>query len=146
MKLWALAVCSLISVGEASAAPSTVLANLPNTGVNAVRVDAAGNIYIAGFQGTASASDTWDAFVAKLSPDGSKVLYSTRFAGAKSDYAVALEIDSSGGAYILGQTLSPDFPTTQGALQTTSPESSTQAFVAKLDAQGKVVYATLIGG
>jgi hypothetical protein len=82
-------------------------------------VDAAGNIYIAGFHGTVGAPDSYDAFVAKLSPDGSKVLYSTNFAGSKSDFVSALEIDSPGAAYVFGQTQSPDFPVTPGALQAT---------------------------
>ena len=140
-----LAAVSLISSCGAAAGPSTTLAHLPNTGIYATKVDASGNIYIAGFQGTVGTPDSYDAFVAKLSPDGS-ILYSTRFAGSKSDSADALDIDSTGAAYILGETQSPDFPTTPGAFQTTMLASSVQAFVAKVDAQGKVVYATLIGG
>jgi uncharacterized protein (TIGR03437 family) len=141
-----LVACSLSSVCGAVAGPSTTLAHLPNTGINAVKVDASGNIYIAGFQGTVGTPDSYDAFVAKLSPDGSKILYSTKFAGSKSDYAAALDIDSTGAAYVFGQTQSPDFPVTPGALQTTMLASSAVGFVAKVDAQGKVVYATLIGG
>jgi uncharacterized protein (TIGR03437 family) len=141
-----LAACSLISVCGAAAGPSTTLAHLPNTGINAVKVDASGNIYVAGFQGTVGTPDSYDAFVAKVSPDGSKVLYSTKFAGSRSDYVAALDIDSTGAAYVFGQTQSPDFPVTSGAFQTTMLGSSAQGFVAKVDAQGKVVYTTLIGG
>jgi len=135
-----------VSVCYAASAPSTILAHLPNTGINAVKVDASGNIYIAGYQGTVGSSDSYDAFVAKLSPDGSKILYSTRFAGSKWDSVAALDIDSAGAAYVFGQTQSPDFPVTAGALQTTMLAQYDQGFVAKVDAQGKVVYATLIGG
>ena len=141
-----LVACLLISVGSAAAGPSTTLAHLPNTTINAVKVDASGNIYVAGFQGTVGTPDSYDAFVTKLSPDGSKILYSTKFAGSKSDYVAALDIDSTGAAYVFGQTQSPDFPVTPGALQTTMLGSSAQGFVAKVDALGKVVYATLIGG
>ena len=77
--------CSLISFCGVAAGPSTTLAHLPNTTVNAVKVDASGNIYVAGFQGTVGTPDSYDAFVTKLSPDGSKILYSTKFAGSKSD-------------------------------------------------------------
>ena len=138
--------CSLISFCCAAAAPSTTLAHLPNTTINAVKVDASGNIYVAGFQGTVGTPGSYDAFVAKLSPDGSKILYSTKCAGSKSDYVAALDIDSTGAAYVFGQTQSPDFPVTAGAFQTTMLGSSAPGFVAKVDAQGKVVYATLIGG
>jgi uncharacterized protein (TIGR03437 family) len=138
--------CSLFSFCGAVAAPSTTLAHLPNTTINAVKVDASGNIYVAGFQGTLGTPDSYDAFVTKLSPDGSKILYSTKFAGSKSDYVAALDIDSTGAAYVFGQTQSSDFPVTAGALQTTMLAKYKQGFVAKVDAQGKVVYATLIGG
>jgi len=102
--------CLLVSVCIATAAPSTTLAHLPNAGVNAVKVGASGNIYVAGFQGTIGSPDSYDAFVAKLSPDGSKILYSTRFSGSKWDSVAALDIDSTGAAYVFGQTQSPDFP------------------------------------
>jgi uncharacterized protein (TIGR03437 family) len=127
------------------AGPSTILAHLPNTGIEVVKLDASGNIFIAGFKGSADTPDSYDAFVAKLNSDGSKVLYSTTFAGSKYEDIFALEIDSTGAAYIFGQTRSQDFPVTAGAVQSTLG-GAYQAFVAKVDAQGKVVYATLLGG
>jgi uncharacterized protein (TIGR03437 family) len=137
--LLAFAVSSLIAH---AAAPGAVLAHLPNSTVTAIQTDAAGNIYIAGYQGTLPAAD---AFVAKLSSTGA-ALYSTTFAGSQTDVAVAIAIDSAGAAYISGQTTSPDFPVTPGALQTTLQTTSGQAFVAKVDPNGKAVYATFIGG
>jgi uncharacterized protein (TIGR03437 family) len=128
-----------------AAGATATLASLPNTGINAVQVDTAGNIYIAGFHGTVGSTATYDAFVEKLTPDGSQVIYSTKFAGSKSDFASVLALDAAGAAYIFGQTQSPDFPVTPGALQSVLMASS-QGFVAKVDPQGNVVYATLIGG
>jgi uncharacterized protein (TIGR03437 family) len=125
-----------------AAAPTITLSHLPNSTVTAAKTDASGDIYIAGYQGTLPAAD---AFVTKLNPTGT-VLYSTKFAGGQTDVAVAIDIDSNGAAYISGQTTSPDFPVTAGALQTTLQAASGQGFVAKVDAQGKVVYATFIGG
>ncbi len=131
-----------VSLIAPAARPTTTLANLPNSTVNAVTTDAAGNIYIAGYQGTSTA---FHAFAAKLSPAG-QTLYSTTFAGSKTDSAAALAVDSTGAAYILGQTTSPDFPVTPGALQTTLQAPHQQGFAAKVDANGKVVYSTFIGG
>jgi len=55
-----------------------LLPSLPNGAVSkALQVDATGNIYVAGFltpQTPKSQNDTRDAFVAKVSPDGSKLL------------------------------------------------------------------------
>src|SRR6202042_541188 len=83
-------------------------------------------------------------FVAKLSPAG-QTLYSTILAGSNFGIAWAIAIDSSGAAYVFGNTNSPDFPTTAGALQTTML-GSFQGFVTKLDPTGKIVYSTFVGG
>src|SRR5450432_530974 len=59
-----------------------------------------------------------DAFVAKLSSDGSTILYATFLGGAAQDEAYGIAVDSFGNAYVTGTTLSPDFPTTPGSLNT----------------------------
>jgi uncharacterized protein (TIGR03437 family) len=125
----------------ARAAAPTTLANFPNSMVYAVQTDAAGNIYVAGFQGNFAKANP---FVAKLSPTG-QTLYSTTFAGSDFGIAWAIALDSSGDVYVFGTTNSPDFPVTPGALQTTM-QGSFQGFVSKLDPNGKIVYSTFIGG
>jgi hypothetical protein len=88
------------TTGSISGSPGLALippSHLPNTAVNAVKVDGS-RIYFAGFVGTVASPDTYDAFVAKFSLDGSKVPYMTKLAGSKSDLASALEIDSAGAA------------------------------------------------
>jgi uncharacterized protein (TIGR03437 family) len=124
-----------------SATHATTLANFHGSMIYAAQTDAAGNIYVAGFQGTFTKADP---FVAKLSSEG-KTLYSTTFAGSGFGIAWAIAIDSSGAAYVFGNTNSPDFPVTPGALQTTM-QGTSQGFVAKLDPSGKIVYSTFIGG
>src|ERR1022692_3855408 len=62
----------VVSMIARAAAPVTTLANFPNSMVYAVQTDAAGNIYVAGFQGN---FDKADPFVAKLSSTG-QTLYS----------------------------------------------------------------------
>lgn len=127
-------------LAQASANTGT-LANFPNSMVYAVQTDAAGNLYVAGFQGNFSKANP---FVAKLSPTG-QTLYSTTLAGGNFGIAWAIAIDSSGAAYVFGNTNSPDFPVTPGALQTTM-QGSFQGFVTKLDPAGKIVYSTFVGG
>ena len=107
----------------------------------AVQTDATGNIYVGGFQGNFAKAVL---LVAKLSPTG-QTLYSTTLAGSNFGIAWAIAVDSSGAAYVFGNTNSPSFPVTPGALQTTMRGTS-QGFVTKLDPAGKIVYSTFVGG
>lgn len=135
-----------------------------------IGIDGSGNAYIAGgtasqnfptvkaFQSSRAASNdlfTVDAFVTKLSADGSQLLYSTYAGGSKNDAATAIAVDSAGNAYVTGGTTSSDFPVTAGALQTTFSGAGGQnialfamgdAFVMKLDPSGRQVYSTYLGG
>ncbi len=91
-----------------------------------------------------------DAFVTKLNPTGSALVYSTFLGGAAIDYGRAIAVDSAGNAYITGGTASDNFPVTPGAFQTVCGDSQcalTDAFVAKLNPTGSaLVYSTLVGG
>jgi hypothetical protein len=75
--------------------------------------------------------------------------YSTYLGGSNDDYGNAIAVDSSGNAYVTGQTLSTDFPTVN-ALQATCASCSSgliDAFVAKLNSAGSaLVYSTYLGG
>jgi len=129
--------------------------------VSAIALDAAGNAYIAGstvasdfpttpgafqtaFQGT---SGHLDAFVAKLDPAGSALVYSTYLGGSSHDHGNAIALDGAGNAYIGGSTDSADFPATLGAFQTSLRGSAEDAFIAELNPTGSaLVFATYIGG
>ena len=72
----------------------------------------------------------WDAFVARFSPDGAALRYSTYLGGSGDDQGFAVATDSQGNAYVTGKTNSSNFPTRrpfQG-----SPAGDYDAFVAKL--------------
>jgi hypothetical protein len=121
-----------------------------------IAVDAGGNAYVAGstsspdFPTTAGAFDPtanggFDAFVTKLNPSGSALVYSTYLGGQDSEGTGGLAIDAAGNAYVSGGTGSFDFPTTPGAFDTL-PDGS-EAFVTKLNAAGAaLVYSTVLGG
>ncbi len=98
-----------------------------------------------------------DAFVMKLDPSGTKVLYATYLGGRSDDGALAIAVDQSGSAYIAGYTTSLDFPVSAGAFQTkygggsvgiqpgmTSPAGD--VFLTKLNADGTLIYSTFLGG
>jgi hypothetical protein len=122
-------------------------------------VDESGSAYVAGLTTSADFPTTpdafqpgpggdagyRDAFVFKLNPGGSDLEYSTYLAGTGngSDEATDVAVDSSGNAYVTGQTESTDFPTTTGAFQT----NFRRAFVLKLNPAGSnLIYGTFLGG
>ena len=125
-----------------------LLSSLPGGAVsNAMRLDAAGSIYVAGSVASASRPETTDAFVAKLPADGSKIIYFTVMAGSFLDGATALALGSDGSAYVAGFTNSPDFPVTAGALQSTYlGGGQNQGFLVKVNPAGAVAYSTFING
>ena len=87
-----------------------------------------------------------NAFVAKLNPAGSALVYSTFLGGSSTDESNGIAIDSSGAVYVAGDTSSPDFPVTYGSVQLTL-NGSYNAFVAKLSSSGAaLVYSTFLGG
>ncbi len=77
--------------------------------------------------------------------DQGTLLYSSFLGGSVGDQGTAIAVDRAGNAYIAGWTHSSDFPTTQGAYQTTAPNGS--AFVTKVNALGSapLVYSTYLG-
>ncbi len=124
----------------------------------ALTLDDGGNVYLAGYSGsmdfptTLGAFDTsynggfGDVFVAKLSADGGNLDYATFLGGFSQDYVSGIEVDENGHAYVAGDTLSSDFPTTPGALDTTL-SGAVDGFVVKLNAGGgSLGYATFLGG
>lgn len=123
----------------------------------AVVRDGAGFVYVAGYTETPSFPVTSgvyqgsfagqiDAYVAKMSPDGDNLLWSTYLGGSNWDLAHALDIDSDGNLYVGGYTASSDFPITQTAAQTIMRGYS-DGFVACLSPDGSTLqYATYLGG
>ncbi|MGH9769659.1 MAG: SBBP repeat-containing protein, partial [Blastocatellia bacterium] len=119
-----------------------------------IKVDGAGNAYVAGVTSTTdftvknSAQGVnrggTDVFVTKLNATGDTIIYSTYLGGVGDDAANGIAVDSSGAAYVTGNTTSSDF-NTRAPLQPASRGGS-EAFVAKLNASGsQLVYSTYIG-
>lgn len=94
-----------------------------------------------------------DAFLAKLKPDGSTLIYATFVGGSDDEAAFSLALDASGSVYIAGETASTNFPTTTNAFQKQKAADGcaitpcTDAFIAKLNATGTALaYSTYLGG
>jgi uncharacterized protein (TIGR03437 family) len=144
------------------------------TAASAICVDASGSVYVGGttspittdgepngapdgFPATTGAAftnpDTAGAFVAKLSPDGSQVVYATFlpiFPEYPNNYGLAMAIDSGGNAYIASTTqiaLINQFAPTPGAFQVATQNKSVAGIVTKLNPSGSaLVYATYLSG
>ncbi len=156
---------------------STYLGGTDYNYATGIAVDASGDTYITGhtssvdfpvnggvqgiFAGgncdtAVNTAPCFDAFVAKLNPQGTGLVYSTYLGGTGDDEGVRIAVDSSGQAYVAGFTDSIDFPTAGpvqgsnggGACGTTAyPTPCYDAFVAKLTASGSnLVYSTYLGG
>jgi uncharacterized protein (TIGR03437 family) len=96
-----------------------------------------------------------DAFIAKLNPAGSQLVYCDYLGGSYDDIGTSIAVDSSGNAYLGGYTLSPDFPHTMGALRSSFAGIEPQnfffnfgdGFLAKVSPDGsKLIYSTYLGG
>jgi hypothetical protein len=144
----------------------TYLCGTGHDSANAIALDAAGNIWVAGrtashdfrtvhpFQPDHRGGPIGDtAFVSKLDPTASTLLYSTYLGGSYGDVALALAVDAQGNAYVTGETQGGDFPTTPGVIQRTAPfplcfpaDFCSDAFVTKFSPNGAVIYSTFLAG
>jgi hypothetical protein len=87
-----------------------------------------------------------DAFVSRLNPSGTALVFSTFLGGAGDDMAEDLDVEINGDVWVTGVTSSASFPTTAGAFSSTRSGTS-DAYVAKLSSDGSQLLAsTLIGG
>jgi uncharacterized repeat protein (TIGR01451 family) len=124
-----------------------------------VAVDGGGNAYVTGIAGSTEATfpvtggpDTthnvgFDAFVAKVDPAGTGLLYAGYIGGASDDGGLGVAVDGGGNAYVTGFTNSTEgtFPVTGGP--DTTHNGGADAFVAKVDPTGTgLLYAGYIGG
>lgn len=127
----------------------------------AIALGSDGALYMAGstnsvdFPTAAGSFDTsynggaHDAFVSKFNADGSALVYSTFLGGSQEDRdSLSVVVNAAGQAYIVGGTMSSDFPVTPGAFDTSyNGGSQGDNFITKLDADGAVlVYSTFLGG
>ncbi len=134
---------------------STYVGGSGNDRGTGIALDSSGSILIAGYTGSVNlplvspvqsmyAGDT-DAFVAKLNPVMSSLVYSTYLGGSSNDTANGIAVDATGNAYIAGQTQSSNFPA-RNALQP-HKASNGDAFLVKLPPiGGSIAFSTFFGG
>lgn len=127
----------------------------------ALVLDANNDVYVTGstassdfplvnpYQGTYPGS--FNAFLSKISADGSSLLYSTYLGGNGSDIPAAITIDSSGSVLVAGNTSSTNFPVAAAYQPTASPNQGgnfgNYGFLSKFSPDGSyLAYSTYLGG
>lgn len=132
---------------------STYLGGNSFDGASGIAVDAQGSAYISGWTASADfpavhpiqasnggTGSTEDAFVAKLNPAGTALIYATYLGGPDSDHANGIAVDAAGHAYVTGYA-GAGFPVRGGL-----PGNSEPCFVSELAADGgALVYSTYLG-
>jgi uncharacterized protein (TIGR03437 family) len=124
---------------------------------NGIAVDASGSAYVTGYTAStnfplqspfrSSNVNSVDAFVTKINPAGSALVYSTYLGGSGTDYGTAIAVDSSGSAYVTGVTASDDFPLVSPIDPKLGSHAVDDAFVVKFNPSGSaLVYSTYLGG
>ena len=156
-----------IAAGGRSLVYSTYLGGLSIDEGEGIAVDGAGYAYVSGYtastnfpttvgaaqtnlNGSGVAVSVYDAFAAKIVPNGQSLVYSTYLGGSQNDYGYRIAADQSGNAYLTGATQSPDMPHTE-VLGLTLGEDGTNAnnfdaFLIKLSATGTPAYTAQFGG
>jgi uncharacterized repeat protein (TIGR01451 family) len=120
-----------------------------------IAVDSSGAAYVTGYTQSsnfplrnalqATLAGSQNAFIAKLTPTGNNLAYSTFLGGNASDAGNAIAVDSSGNAYVAGDTNSTNFPTTNSYQKTY--HGGQDAFIVKLNTAGaSLTYSTYLGG
>jgi len=135
---------------------STYLGASNSDQISGIAVDSSGNTYVTGMTKSANFPTTpgafqttfgsaFNAFVAKLNPTGSALVYSTFLGGSGGEYGFGIAVDPSGDAYVTGITGSTNFPTANPIQASLAGEQN--AFVAELNPTGSaLVYSTYLGG
>jgi hypothetical protein len=136
---------------------STYLGGRNNDEGRDITTDTNGNVYVTGFTQSAdfpianglqsTHGGNNDAFVAKISPDGQRLLYSTYLGGNDIDEGYGIAVDSRGRAYVTGFSESPSgFPLVR-SLVTQEAKRGVDIFVTKLNPDGSsAAYSTFIVG
>jgi len=138
---------------------STYLGGFDTDGARDIAVDSDGNAYVTGetystdfpvahaFQARLKGT-TYNAFVTKLNPAGSLLVYSTYLGGQEGDAGggFGITVDSLGNAFVTGVTAARNFPT-QNAWQTTYRGGTHDCFVTAFNSTGSaLIYSTYLGG
>jgi uncharacterized repeat protein (TIGR01451 family) len=123
----------------------------------ALAVDSQGNAYVTGYTTSpdfptttgayrSTLSGTSDAFVAKLNPAGTALVYSSYLGGSGDDTGWGIAVDGMGDMFITGSTSSADFPVSSGSYHSRYSGGDLDGFVTAIYPYGGFLYSTYLGG
>jgi hypothetical protein len=115
-----------------------------------IAVDSSGNAYITGYTYSSNfpmanalqnaTGGGFDAFVTEMNPSGNVLVYSTYFGGSGDDHGNGIAVDSTGKAYITGQTTSSNlYETYPPPVWGNAYGGGVDAFVATIMANGSSI-------
>lgn len=119
---------------------------------DALAVDPSGNAYVTGFTRSSNYPlknafqpelNDPDAFVTKLNPSGSELVFSTFLGGSNLERGSGIAADAGGNCYVTGRSNSGNFPTKR-ALR--PPRGLDDAFITRFNRDGALLFSTLYGG
>jgi hypothetical protein len=88
-----------------------------------------------------------DSYFAKISPDGTELVYATYFGGSGNEYAEhRIALDNNGYIAVCGFTGSTDFPTINAHMSQQDINDSNNLYLTKFDSAGQPVFSTYVGG
>ena len=133
---------------------STYFGGSDDDEISRLALDPAGNIYITGSSGSTNLpianalyptnSGFVDAFVTKLDPSGTNLIYSTYLGGGLNDEGWSIAVDTNLNVYVVGRTVSTNFPTVEPYQPASGGVSD--VFVARLNSGGTALdYSTYLG-
>jgi len=129
-----------------------------------IAVDSTGNAYVTGSTTTATSTNGFpatpgalqtaygtktftDAFVTKLNPSGTALVYSTYLGGNGADSAFGIAVDKNGNAYVTGSTSSTNFPVVGATQASLAGGTGIDAFVSQINPAGSaLLFSTYLGG
>lgn len=147
---------------------STYLGGSSSDLIQSMVLDDAGNVYLTGqtssadfpttpgayqttYGGSVSGTGWWnsgDAFLTKMNPTGTGLIFSTYLGGSGDDVAYEVALSPLGDIYIVGKTNSTNFPVTSGAsLFNTVVSGISDGFISKFNSTGtQLSNSKMMGG
>ncbi len=139
---------------------ATYLGGSGGDSITAIKIDSAGNVFVAGItdstdlpgtngaaQDTSGGSGNEDVFVAKLNSTLTSLTQATYLGGSNVEEEISLALDSSDNVFVAGTTTSTNLPSTVGGAIATNTGSEQDGFVVKLNnALTSITQATYLGG